>query len=114
MSSQFFKRKVKAAATKPPVEPTSEMQEITQMPEASVVQETPKTLAEIVYSQKGLDIFTSDGGKTYQVAEIAYDPETMQAAVLNIFSISRLIALSYFNQKTALETLKRKAIKKEK
>lgn len=58
------------------------------------------------YTQSGFDIFSSDGGKTYQVAEIAYNPETGEAKLVNTFDISRLIALQYTNQKNALNSLK--------
>lgn len=67
----------------------------------------PAPIAEPVYNQQGFDIFTRDGGKTYEVAEISYNAETLQAEVVNIFTISRLVALSYRNQKTALQTLKK-------
>lgn len=60
------------------------------------------------YTQTGLDIFTLDGGGHYQVAEIKYNPETRQAEVVAIFDISRLVALSYSNQKSALSSLKKK------
>lgn len=63
------------------------------------------------YNQSGFDIFTTDGGRSYHVAELAYNPETGEAKVNGIFDISRLVALQYKNQKDALNTLKRKAVK---
>lgn len=63
--------------------------------------------AKPVYTQEGYDVYSPDGGKTYHVAEISYNPETGQAEVTNIFDISRLIALTYANQKIALGTLKK-------
>lgn len=70
--------------------------------------------AEPVYTQTGYDIFSPDGNRTYKVAEISYNPETKEAKVTEIFTITRLVALAYANQKTALKTLKRKGIKDEK
>ncbi len=67
-------------------------------------------LAEPTYTQTALDVYTSDGRK-YHVAEIVYDPESGVAKVLEVFDITRLVALQYFNTKTALGTLKRKAKK---
>jgi hypothetical protein len=90
--NQFLKRKSK------------EDQEVAPEP---VVVETPLAETEPAYTQTGFDVFTRDGGKSYEVAEFAYDPVTMKAEVINLFSISRLIALSYGNQKVALQTLKK-------
>lgn len=70
-----------------------------------------RSAPEVTFTQTGFDIYTPDGGRTYKVAEISYNPETGDAKVNEIFTISRLVALSYANQKTALSTLKRKAIK---
>lgn len=70
--------------------------------------EKPTAKSEQVYTQTGMDVYTSDGGRTYGVAEIAYNPETGEAKVVDIFFISRLIALQYANQKGALNTLKQK------
>jgi hypothetical protein len=64
------------------------------------------------YTQTGMDVYTDDGGRTYHVAEISYNPTTNDAKVIGVFDISRLIALQYFNQKNALNSLKRKAVKK--
>jgi hypothetical protein len=64
------------------------------------------------YTQSGFDVYTSDGGRSYHVAELTYNPETGEAKVVEIFDISRLVALQYANQKTALNSLKRKAVKK--
>ena len=60
------------------------------------------------YDQSAYDVFTADGGKSFGVAEIAYNPATGEATVKDTFSISRLIALQYANQKTALGILKQK------
>ena len=81
-----------------------------------IVQEVQEKIAEIratptAYTQSAFDIYTPDGGRTYKVAEISYNPDTGEAKVSEIFNITRLVALSYANQKTALSTLKRKAIK---
>jgi hypothetical protein len=64
-----------------------------------------------VYDQMAMDIYTDDGGRSYKVAEISYNPVTKQAEVKELFSITRLVALQYANTKTALGTLKKKAIK---
>lgn len=98
VSSQFAKRQKKKESQE---EVASKLEPI----QAETVDTEP------VYTQTGLDIYTSDGGKSYGVAEIVYNPETGEAKVLATFSISRLVALSYANQKTALNTLKRKANK---
>lgn len=100
MASQFAKRKARSADVV-----SQEIQD--KRAEIRASREAPVASAEPVYSQTGYDIFTTDGGKTYQVAEISYNPETLQSEVINIFSISRLVALSYGNQKTALRTLKK-------
>jgi hypothetical protein len=68
---------------------------------------------EPTYPQMALDIFSSDGGKNYEVAEIEFNPETKDARVVALYSVSRLVALTGLNQKTALNTLKRKLIKKD-
>jgi hypothetical protein len=72
-----------------------------------------RSKAEATYSQTALDIYSSDGGKNYEVAEIAFNPETGEAKVVATYSVSRLVALTGINQKTALNTLKRKLIKKD-
>lgn len=77
--------------------------------EAKLADQTPeiKETKEVVrFTQSAFDIFSPDGGKTYQVAEIAYNPETGEAKITNTFDISRLIALQYTNQKNALNSLK--------
>lgn len=61
-----------------------------------------------VYDQVGFDVFTPDGGKTYKVAELAYNPVTNQAQVIGVYSITRLVALQYKNTKNALSMLKKK------
>lgn len=105
MASQFSKRKAKSVD-----EVSQEIQDKraglrASREAASSAASAP--IAEPSYTQQGFDIFTSDGGKTYQVAEISYNPDTLQAEVVNTFTISRLVALSYGNQKTALQTLKK-------
>jgi hypothetical protein len=66
----------------------------------------------VVYTQTALDIFSPDGGTTYEVAEISFDPVSKKAEVINIYSISRLVGLTGLNQKVALNTLKRKLVVK--
>ena len=84
-----------------------------------IVQEVQEKIAEIraapepTYPETALDIYLSADGKTYEVAEIAYNPVTKDAKIINTFSISRLVALTAMNQKVALNTLKRKLIKKD-
>jgi hypothetical protein len=90
--SQFEKRKEKQEK---PIE--ERVRELIDTPE-------PET----TYNQVGYDVFTSDGGKTYGVAEIEYDPESGQARVKDVFTISRLVALKYANMKEALGILKKK------
>src|SRR5580698_6443291 len=100
MASQFQKRKAKT--------PDAVSQEIQdKRAEIRASRESTVAAPEPVYTQTGFDVFTDDGGKTYQVAEFSYNPVTLQAEVVNLFSISRLIALSYGNQKVALQTLKK-------
>lgn len=94
MPSQFEKRKAKT-----PEKVAEEIQE-----KRSEI----RAKAEPVFTQSGMDIFTPNGGKTYHVAELAYNPETGEAKVVGVFDISRLVALSYANQKTALNTLKQR------
>ena len=95
MSSQFEKRQLKKAeAVKAQIE--AKREDI-----------RAKAANEPVYTQTGLDIYTPDGGKTYGVAEISYNPETGDAKVTNTFSITRIVALTYLNQKIALNTLKK-------
>lgn len=60
-----------------------------------------------VYDQVGYDVYTPDGGKTYKVAEIAYNPVTKQATIVGVYSITRLVALQYKNTKNALSMLKK-------
>lgn len=102
MSSQFEKRKAKSTEeiSREIQDKRSEIRASREMP--PVVMDTP------VYTQTGLDIYTPDGGRTYKIAEILYNPETMQAEVKEIFNITRLVALQYANTKTGLGTLKKK------
>lgn len=104
--SQFLKRKLKSQE-KDALVPENQPDQVESQPAAE--QEGP----EPVYQQTALDIYTPDGGKTYEVAEISYNPTTKEAKVTATFSISRLVALTAANQKTALNTLKRKLIKKD-
>lgn len=94
MPSQFSKRKNKT--------PEAVIEEIQEK------RSELRAKAEPTYTQTGMDIFTPNGGKTYHVAELAYNPETGEAKILGIFDISRLVALSYANQKNALNTLKQR------
>jgi hypothetical protein len=103
MASQFEKRKVKTAETV-----AKEIQDKRSEIRASGATEVSE---EPVYDQMAYDIYTDNGGKTYKVAEISYNPITKRAEVKELFSITRLVALQYANTKTALGTLKRKAIK---
>lgn len=92
MGTQFEKRKAKSSA--------------------DLVKEVEIKLEEIkkapAFTQKGMDVFTPDGGAHFFVAELAYNPETMKAEVTEIFNISRMVGLSYQNQKNALGTLKKR------
>ncbi len=107
MPSQFDKRKAKSIETV-----TAEIQDkrekIRSKPE-----ETVSDKVETVYTQSAFDIFTPDGGRNYQVAEIAYNHETGEAKVTNTFDITRLVALSYANQKGALNSLKKRSKPKD-
>lgn len=106
--SNFLKRKAKEAKTL--------VEEIVSSPDL-VQEETPimeeyekNPILDVLapLSVKiGYDIYSLDGGGSYSVAEIQYNPETGEAKVLETFEISRLIALSYYNQKTALGILKK-------
>ncbi len=95
MSSQFEKRKAKLAVAAD--KDTAKQKEDVRAEAAG----------EPVYTQSGYDVFTSDGGRTYGVAEIAYNPATGDAKVNGIFSITRLVALKYANTKQALGILKK-------
>jgi hypothetical protein len=94
--NQFLKRKTKESE-----------EELVPIAEGAV----PPVVEEPAYNQIALDIYTLDGGRTYCVAEISYNPTTKQAEVKELFSISRLIALQHANTKVALGTLKKKALK---
>jgi hypothetical protein len=96
--SQFEKRKNKLPS------------ELVKQVEEKIVE--LRSAPELTYPETALDIYLSNDGKTYEVAEIAYNPETKDAKIINTFSISRLVALTAMNQKVALNTLKRKLIKK--
>lgn len=94
--NQFKKRQKKIAAVVEEAKANSE--------ELAV----PVKAAEISgYTHVGTDIYSLDGGRTFGVAEIEYNPVTMLARVKETFNISRLVALSYQPQKTALNTLKK-------
>lgn len=95
MASQFEKRKAKLAA------------DVVKEIEHKRDDIRAKAAGEPVYTQTGYDIYSEDGGKSYGVAEIAYNPQTGESKVKDTFSISRLIALSYANQKQALGILKK-------
>lgn len=124
MPSQYEKRKAKAAAEAAARKADEMKQEIADMAEQGlepVIGPAAESMGmsepapevdgiaqfDKFYTQHAYDIFTSDGGKTYHVAEIHYNPQTGHALVGEIFDISRLVALSYANQKTALGTLKK-------
>lgn len=92
MPSQFIKRKLKLEADAVAKEAATER--------------TPET-GEPVYTQSGYDVFSPDGGRTYKVVELEYNPETGDAKVTGTSAISRLIALKYDAQKVALGILKR-------
>ena len=64
-----------------------------------------------VYDQKALDVYTLDGGRTYNVAQISYNSKTGESIVTDTFSISRLVALKYATMKEALSILQRRKIK---
>lgn len=61
---------------------------------------------EAIYTQTGYDVYTSDSGKSFHVAEIEYNPTTGVARVIGISDLSRMVALKYANQKVALGILK--------
>lgn len=90
MASQFSKRQKKSVPEDQVVTSASE-------------QEDPAP----EYNQKALDIFTSNGGKTYAVAQISYNPVTGDAKVDEVFNVTRTVALAYQNQKIALGILKK-------
>jgi hypothetical protein len=98
MASQFEKRKAKASVDSAP----------------TVEQQVETETTAPIYTQIGLDVYSPDGGRNYEVAEISYNHETRQAEVKEVYKISRLVALQYANTKTALNTLKRKLIVKGK
>lgn len=106
MASQFEKRKSKSteSVAQEIISKRSEKRASVDEPDMPIVVSEPEAP---VYNQTGFDIFSSDNGKTYGVAEIEYNPETGRARVKDTFSITRLIALSYGNQKVALQTLKK-------
>lgn len=91
MASQFLKRKLKLEAEAAKEAAT----------EKSVETGLP------VYTQKGFDVFTPDGGRSYKVIELEYNPDTGAARVTGTSDISRLIALKYDAQKVALGILKK-------
>lgn len=109
LPSQFLKRKLKSKEQEPEIQPTEPSDAIVDTPE---IDTSPESLPEVNlspdYTQTALDIYTPDGGKNYEVAEISYNHLTKEAKVTATFSISRLVALTYQNQKTSLNTLKRK------
>lgn len=96
--SQFLKRMKKTAA-----------KELDAKTDESVSETVPEALNETapVYTQMGYDIYSPDGGRHYKVAKLEYNPETGEARVIETKDISRLIALKYDQQKTALGILKR-------
>lgn len=51
------------------------------------------------------DLFTQDGGRTFQVIILEYDVATQEAKILGTKSISRKIGLQFQNQKKSLKTL---------
>lgn len=113
MPSNYEKRQAKSAATV-----AKEIQERREQIRSKVVEPAAKAaeaeqVKEPVYTQMAYDVYTPDGGKTYKVAEISYNPVTKEAEVKEIFNITRLVALQYANTKVALGTLKKKAIKEE-
>jgi hypothetical protein len=95
MSTNFEKRKAKDAETV--------KAEIAQKREDI----RAKAANEPVYTQKGYDVFSGDGGRTFRVVELEYNPESGHARVLGTSAITRLIALKYDAQKTALGILKK-------
>lgn len=90
--TQYEKRKAKDASV------ISEIEK--HLDDSSVFEQEP------VYTQTGYDVYTEDGGRTYKVAELKYNPQTGEAVFVGDGDISRLVALKYFNQKTALGILK--------
>jgi hypothetical protein len=102
MASQFSKRKAKSSE-----DLVKEVEEKLEELKAPAAEET-------TYTQTGLNVYTPDGGSTYEVAEIKFNPETKQAEVAEIYKISRLVALQHANTQNALNTLKRKLIVKGK
>lgn len=95
MASQFEKRKAKVAA------------DVVKELEAKREDIRAKAANEPTYSQKGYDVFSEDGGRSYKVAEIEYDPQSGAARVTGTSEITRLVALKYAGQKQALGILKK-------
>lgn len=100
MASQFEKRKAKSIVDIVKSVVSAEGESVPDPVEVSAEASAP------VYTQTGYDVYSSDGGKTYHVAQIEYNPETGEAKVTGTSDISRLVALKYANQKVALGILK--------
>ena len=95
MATQYEKRKAKIAS------------DVAKEIEAKREEIRAKAANEPTYTQKGYDVFTPDGGRTYKVIELEYNPDTGHARVVGTSEISRLVALKYDAQKTALGILKK-------
>ena len=102
MSSQYEKRKQKVVAEletkRSEIRTKGDQTEVDPVKKAAAVEQT--------FEYSGFDIFSPDGGRTYKVAELEYSPSTGEARVKNTFDITRLVALTYTNQKHALNSLK--------
>jgi hypothetical protein len=61
------------------------------------------------YTQTAYDVFSDNGNRTYSVAVILYNPQTRAAEVVEIKTITRMVALQYAGQKMSLGMLAKKA-----
>jgi hypothetical protein len=108
MASQFFKRKAKEAV-KAASEDKGPMESVEVVPVEVATVEIPVVVApEPLYTQEALDVYSGDGGKTYNVAEIQYNPLTNEAKVKTIYNISRLVGMQHTGRKEALVILRQK------
>lgn len=66
---------------------------------------------ETVLNHEAIDVYSSDGGRTYYLASIKYNVETGEAKVVETYTLPRVVALAAKQHKVGLKTLKK--IKKE-
>lgn len=113
MTSNYFKRRDKDKKVTEPVssvivpegspEVTPEVTLETQHTEGTIFVSPP-----VDYNQRAFDVMTPDGGRSYYVVEVDYNPVTLQAVVVSQTPITRLIGLQHANTKMALSMLKKK------